>query len=42
MSKIEDRLLAIGETLPEPKKAVANYLGSKRSGNIPYGSGRKS
>ncbi len=42
MSSIEDRLLAIGEPLPEPKKAVANYLGSKRSGNILYASGRKS
>lgn len=42
MSIIEDRLAAIGENLPKPKKAVANYLGSKRSKNILYASGRKS
>jgi len=42
MSNIEDRLSAIGEHLPKPKKAVANYLGCKRSGDILYASGRKS
>jgi len=42
MSKIEDRLHAIGLTLPPPKAHVANYLGSKRSGVLLFVSGRVS
>ncbi len=42
MGRIEDRLSSLGEVLPDPKKAVANYLGCKRSGNTLYVSGRVS
>lgn len=42
MSRIEEKLNLMGETLPAPKKAVANYLGCKRSGNTLYASGRVS
>lgn len=42
MGKVEDRLLALGESLPCPKKAVANYLGCKQSGSTLYVSGRVS
>ncbi len=42
MSIIEDRLKALGETLPPAKAPVANYLGCKRSGDILYVSGRVS
>jgi enamine deaminase RidA (YjgF/YER057c/UK114 family) len=42
MSKIEDRLLELGEKLPPPKTPVANYIGCKRSGDILYVSGRVS
>ena len=42
MGRVEDRLSSLGEILPDPKKAVANYLGCKRSGNTLYVSGRVS
>ena len=42
MGRIEDKLSSLGEALPAPKKAVANYLGCKRSGNTLYVSGRVS
>lgn len=42
MSKIEDRLQQLGETLPIAKTPVANYIGCKRSGDILYVSGRVS
>jgi enamine deaminase RidA (YjgF/YER057c/UK114 family) len=42
MGKVEDKLQALGEILPEPKAPVANYLGCKRSGDILYVSGRVS
>ena len=38
--RVEDRLSKLGESLPDPKKPVANYLGCKRSGNTLYVSGR--
>lgn len=42
MGQVEDRLFELGETLPRPKKAVANYLGCKKSGRTLYVSGRVS
>ena len=42
MSQIEDRLRALGLTLPPPKAPVANYLGSKPSGQLLFVSGRVS
>ena len=39
---VEEKLHDIGESLPKPKQAVANYLGCKRSGNVLYVSGRVS
>jgi enamine deaminase RidA (YjgF/YER057c/UK114 family) len=42
VSRIEGKLSALGESLPEAKKPVANYLGCKRSGNTLYVSGRVS
>ncbi len=42
MGQIEDKLCGLGESLPEPKKPVANYVGCKRSGNTLYVSGRVS
>ena len=42
MGQIEDRLASLGETLPEAKKPVANYLGCKLSGSTLYVSGRVS
>jgi enamine deaminase RidA (YjgF/YER057c/UK114 family) len=42
MGEIEKKLLTLGETLPEPKKPVANYLGCKLVGNTLYVSGRVS
>ncbi len=42
MSHIEEKLFALGESLPEAKKPVANYLGCKQSGNTLYVSGRVS
>lgn len=42
MSVIEERLRDLGETLPEAKKPVANYLGCKVSGDTVFVSGRVS
>lgn len=42
MSTIEKRLSALGESLPEAKKSVANYLGCKQSGSTLYVSARVS
>lgn len=42
MSRVEEKLRSLGESLPPPKKAVANYLGCKRSGQLLYVSGRVS
>lgn len=42
MGQVERKLGELGETLPAPKPAVANYLGCKRSGDILYVSGRVS
>ncbi len=42
MGHVEDKLSSLGESLPEAKKPVANYLGCKRSGNTLYVSGRVS
>ena len=42
MSVVEDRLRALGLVLPPPKEPVANYPGTKRSGNLLFVSGRVS
>lgn len=42
MSDIESRLTALGLTLPPPKIPVANYLGTRRSGNLLFVAGRVS
>lgn len=42
MSEVEERLSSLGESLPEAKIPVANYLGCKRSGDTLYVSGRVS
>ena len=42
MSRIERRLADLGLALPPPKAPVANYLGSKRSGDLLFVSGRVS
>lgn len=42
MSRFEDRLRALGLALPPAKAPVANYLGSKRSGDLLFVSGRVS
>ena len=42
MSVVEDRLRALGLTLPPAKTPVANYLGTKRSGDLLFVSGRVS
>ncbi len=42
MSKIESILQDMELGLPPPKAPVANYLGTKRSGNLLYVSGRVS
>lgn len=42
MGLIEQKLSSLGEQLPSAKKPVANYLGSKRSGDLLYVSGRVS
>ena len=39
---VEDRLSELGIELPTPKKAVANYLGAKRSGDLLFVSARVS
>lgn len=42
MNKIENRLQTLGIELPPPKSPVANYLGSKISGELLFVSGRVS
>jgi enamine deaminase RidA (YjgF/YER057c/UK114 family) len=42
MSRIEDRLRELGLMLPAPGTPVANYLGTKRSGDLLFVSGRVS
>ena len=42
MSNIENRLKELGIDLPPPKTPVANYLGSKRSGDLLFVSARVS
>ena len=42
MGRIEDRLKALGHALPAAKSPVANYLGTKRSGDLLFVSGRVS
>lgn len=42
MSAVEDRLVAFGLSLPPAKTPVANYLGTKRSGDLLFVSGRVS
>jgi enamine deaminase RidA (YjgF/YER057c/UK114 family) len=42
VSVVEDRLRALGLTLPPAKLPVANYLGTKLSGELLYVSGRVS
>lgn len=42
MGHVEDKLSSLGESMPEAKKPVANYLGCKRAGDTLYVSGRVS
>jgi len=42
MSAVEDRLRGLGLALPPAKAPVANYLGTKRSGDLLFVSGRVS
>lgn len=42
MSRVESRLAELGLALPTPKAPVANYLGTKRSGDLLFVSGRVS
>ena len=42
MSHVEDRLHALGLTIPAVKAPVANYLGTKQSGDLLFVSGRVS
>jgi len=42
VSVVEERLRALGLTLPPAKAPVANYLGTKRSGDLLFVSGRVS
>lgn len=42
MSRVEDKLRELGLTLPAPKAPVANYLGTKQSGDLLFVSGRVS
>ncbi|HUQ82136.1 MAG TPA: RidA family protein [Gemmatimonadaceae bacterium] len=42
MSRVEERLQALGLTLPPAKTPVANYLGTKQSGDLLFVSGRVS
>ena len=42
MSRVEDRLGELGLALPPPKTPVANYLGTKPSGDLLFVSGRVS
>ncbi|HTK50395.1 MAG TPA: RidA family protein [Gemmatimonadaceae bacterium] len=41
MSAVEDRLRELGLALPPPKSPVANYVGTKRSGDLLFVSGRR-
>jgi enamine deaminase RidA (YjgF/YER057c/UK114 family) len=42
VSRVEDRLGELGLVLPPPKTPVANYLGTKQSGDLLFVSGRVS
>jgi enamine deaminase RidA (YjgF/YER057c/UK114 family) len=42
MSRVEDRLRDLGLSLPPAKPPVANYIGTKRSGDLLFVSGRVS
>jgi len=42
VSVVEDRLRELGLALPPPKAPVANYLGTKQSGDLLFVSGRVS
>jgi enamine deaminase RidA (YjgF/YER057c/UK114 family) len=42
VTSVEEKLAQLGETLPEAKKPVANYLGCKICGTTIYVSGRVS
>ncbi len=42
MGRVEARLRELGLALPPPKAPVANYLGTKRSGDLLFVSGRVS
>ncbi len=42
MSRIEERMAGMGLILNPPKAPVANYLGTKRTGNLLFVSGRVS
>jgi enamine deaminase RidA (YjgF/YER057c/UK114 family) len=42
VSRVEDRLRALGLALTPPKAPVANYLGTKQSGDLLFVSGRVS
>jgi enamine deaminase RidA (YjgF/YER057c/UK114 family) len=42
MSVVDDRLHELGLVLPPPKAPVANYLGTKQSGDLLFVSGRVS
>lgn len=42
MSRVEQRLTRMGLRLPEPKPPVANYLGTKRSGDLLFVAARVS
>ncbi|HEY1456616.1 MAG TPA: RidA family protein [Candidatus Dormibacteraeota bacterium] len=39
MSKVEERLAALGHTLPDPGPAVANFVNAVRTGNLVFISG---
>ncbi len=40
MSKVEDRLTALGHELPDPGPPVANFVHAVRTGNLVYVSGQ--
>jgi enamine deaminase RidA (YjgF/YER057c/UK114 family) len=42
MSRVDEKLRELGLTLPPPKTPVANYLGTKQSGDLLFVSGRVS
>ena len=39
MSKVEDRLTALGHTIPDPGPPVANFVNAVRTGNLVFVSG---